>query len=814
MKLSKTTAIIGLIVAVFSISCATQSAVYQKNPTGITLPHGENILDIQICTDEIIRVQYRPKTIIAKDTNLAVIHSWKPIPFKVESKGPDVVLSTSTLKIMIDTATALMTYYTPNDSLLLREKNRTVKPSPEGKYSKITQEWQSDPEAALYGLGQLQNNTLNLANRRDTLVQTNTVAVNPFLLSTDGYGILWNNYSKTIYSNTNGQTAFESDAGDEVDYYFMAGSTLDTIVRNYRIATGTAPMFGKWAYGYWQSKERYKSDKEILAVAKEYRDRNIPIDNIVQDWNYWADITNGETYKATYTKNWSSMEFHPSTYLDPAATIKTLQDKYNLHYMISIWPIHGPGTQIYKTMEQKKHLFAPEHWTKSRLYDASSKEARDLYWKFLNDGLVSKGVDALWMDGTEPEIANPESKALSEQNIKKVEGAAIGPMAQYLNTYSLLTTSGVYNNWRKNYPDKRAFILTRSGFTGQQRNAAATWSGDITANWDVLQKQISSGLNFSISGIPYWTTDIGAFFVKGHGVPGIGPGLYEGSQQEAYRELYVRWFQFGAFCPLFRSHGTQTPREVWQFGEPGDWAYESLVKFDKLRYRLLPYIYSLAWKVTNDHYTLLRPLAMNYKEDRKVWDIKNQFMFGPSFMAIPVTEHQYFPLESDPSKNIATVRETEVYLPENSKWYDFWTGEIQNGGQIISRKTPIDIMPLYVPEGSIVPMGPDKQYASEKAEDPIELRVYTGKNSSFELYEDENDTNNYEKGVYATIKFEWNEASQELTIHKRKGEFPGMLQTRTLHVVWVSSQHGTGAETTLNSDVQVTYTGEKIVIKK
>ena len=508
------------------------------------------------------------------------------------------------------------------------------------------------------------------------------------------------------------------------------------------------------------------------------------------------------------------MEFHPSTYLDPAATIKTLQDKYNLHYMISIWPIHGPGTQIYKTMEQKKHLFAPEHWTKSRLYDASSKEARDLYWKFLQDGLVSKGVDALWMDGTEPEIANPESKALSERNIKKVKGAAIGPMAQYLNTYSLLTTSGVYENWRKNYPDKRAFILTRSGFTGQQRNAAATWSGDITANWDVLQKQISSGLNFSISGIPYWTTDIGAFFVKGHGVPGIGPGLYEGSQQEAYRELYVRWFQFGAFCPLFRSHGTQTPREVWQFGEPGDWAYESLVKFDKLRYRLLPYIYSLAWKVTNDHYTLMRPLAMNYKKDKRVWNIKNQFMFGPAFMVTPVTEHQYFPLEPDSSKNLATVRDTKVYLPGTTKWYDFWTGELHEGGQNISKKTPIDVMPLYVPEGSIIPMGPNKQYATEKAEDPLELRVYTGKDGSFELYEDENDNTNYEKGVHATIAFDWNEANQELTIHQRKGTFPGMLQNRTMHIVWVSEQQGTGIELTQNSDVQITYTGEKVVVKR
>jgi len=693
-------------------------------------------------------------------------------------------------------------------------------------------------------------------------------------------------------------------------------------------------MFGKWAYGYWQSKERYKTQDEIINVVKEYRQRQVPLDNIVQDWQYWGEL------------GWGAMEFVKSRFPNPKAMIKAIHD-LNAHYMISIWPTFDAKTAIYKEMAAKGFMCNKTNGEPGRMYDAFNEKARDLYWHYMYKNLFSIGVDAWWLDATEPEFSGKTPDEIAD-NAKQYGYNALGSWARYLNAYSLMVTKGVYENQRKVTDEKRVYILTRSAYGGQQRYAATTWSGDIVATWKVLRNQISAGLNFCISGIPYWTMDIGAFI----------PNNALGCKDEAYRELYVRWFQFGAFCPIFRSHGTGTPREVWQFGDKGTWAYEALVKFDRLRYRLLPYIYSLAWKVTNEDYTIMRALPFDFDEPA-VHRIDDQYMFGPAFLVNPVTEKMYFehtyigdvipsdhlftadgqtgglttefyngqnfdtlvakrveshldfdwndgsrpkevnqhyysirftgevqtdeageytfvttsndgirlwvdgrlvidnwtdhgatvdmgkivlqahkrypikmeyyqtlggaitklawiPPNRAKQKQQQKITETKfrkVYLPECEGWYDFWTGKFYQAGQVVKSPAPIDVMPLYVRAGSIVPMGPVVQYATEKSADPIELRVYTGADATFTLYEDENDNYNYEKGVYATIPITWNEARKELTIGKRKGKFPGMLQEREFHIVWVRDGHGEGMKEA-RPDRVVRYVGKQVIVKR
>jgi alpha-D-xyloside xylohydrolase len=760
-------------------------------------------------------VEFDPVDSLPEQKSLVATNDWKPVKFKITDEGNSILVSTDYLTLKLNKESGNITFQEKSGKILLAETQRIIISDTvmgEQVYN-LSQSWKLSDDEAIYGLGQLQDGNLNLRNTIDTLIQTNTVAVNPFLVSTQGYGILWDNYSKTIFRDDEKSASFWSEVGDKIDYYFVAGENMDDVISGYRQITGKAPMFGKWAFGYWQSKERYVDANDLMSVVKEYRERKIPIDNIVQDWNYWGDISNKDSIWANAKKNWSSMYFHPSAYKDPAATIKEIHEKYKMHYMISIWPAIGPQTEIYKEMKAKGHLFPPQHWSSGYLYDAYSQEARDIYWKHIKKGIMENGADALWMDGTEPELGDQHTFKISESNIKKFGQTEIGSNARYMNTFSLMTTTGAYNHWRKDFPEKRVFILTRSCFAGQQRNAAVTWSGDVNANWDVFKKQIAAGINYSMAGIPYWTTDIGAFFLHGHDV-GHGPGKYKDNTQNAYREFYVRWFQYGTFNPIFRSHGTHTAREIWRFGKKGEWGYETLLKYDNLRYRLLPYIYSLAWKVTDSDYTIMRALAMDFPNDKDAFDINDQFMFGPNILICPVTDEQYFPLDQSKEQGFRTIKTRKVYLPKGSNWYDFWTGEKLDGGQTITRQTPIEIMPLYVKAGSIIPMGPFKQYATEKPEDPIELRVYSGANASFVVYEDENDNYNYEKGIFAEIPIKWNEEKQELIIGKRKGKFPGMLQERTFHIIWVDADHGADIDPEENIDEIVKYLGERIIIKK
>ncbi|HEM49430.1 MAG TPA: glycosyl hydrolase family 31, partial [Caldithrix sp.] len=484
----------------------------------------------------------------------------------------------------------------------------------------MQQNFRLSQDEGIYGLGQHQNGYFNYRNKKITLTQSNTEAVNPFLISTKNYGILWDNYSKTIFEDNNGNASFWSDIGDNIDYYFVYGKNMDDVISGYRKLTGKAPMYGKYAFGYWQSKEHYDTQAELMSVAKKYRKLKIPIDNMIQDWDYW----NG-------AENWCGMFFDKTLFPEPKEMCDQLH-KMNYHIIISIWPALGRKTLIYEDMLKRGYLYKPVGWAGFKYYDAYNPDANELYWKYLKDGIYSKGLDGWWIDSTEPDVVNAMTKESSEHELKKMGSNYLGSFARYLNTFSLAMTNDLYKFWREESSDRRAYILTRSTFAGQQRNAATTWSGDIGASWEVYKNQISAGLNHCMSGIPYWTFDIGAF------VLGAYDGVFmEGGKEPAYQELYARMFQLGAFTPIFRSHGSETPREIWEMGE----FVEPIIKIDKLRYRLMPYIYSLAWKVTQNDYTIMRGLPMDFGYDKNTYSIGDQFMFGPSIMVNPVTDYMY-----------------------------------------------------------------------------------------------------------------------------------------------------------------------------
>jgi alpha-D-xyloside xylohydrolase len=651
-----------------------------------------------------------------------------------------------------------------------------------------TTQFLSPANEALFGLGCHPEDSLSInykGRNQDLVIKYMTGAI-PVILSTRGYGLLWDNYSPSyFYGGEAGNTKFKymSESGEMVDYYFIYGPSFDNIISSYRKATGEAPMFPKWTFGLFQSQDRYKSQVEVLSVKDNYRKNNIPVDCIVQDWFYWEPDVIG------------SHKFWPERYPDPKAMVAELH-KANIHAMISIWPVMAKGTANYNAMAKAGNL-TTILWdnvmthTFDNYYDAHSEKARKMYWDQARDSLIKpQGWDAWWVDQCEP-----DNGTLLDERRKAV--FAIGRGIDYFNTYSLMHSTGLYENWRKDIPEKRAFFLIRQAFAGQQRNAATLWSSDITCTWNAFRNQVPQGINACVSGIPYWTSDIGGYHFHWQALDWSAP---------KNRELFTRWFQFGTFSPVFRIHGKG---ERALFSDNWDATTKSiLLNYDNLRYRLLPYIYSLAWKVTNEGYTIMRSLAFDFPDDDAIKSIPDQYMFGPAFMVNPVTKSLY---NLSNSQDIKKTR--KVYLPKMSDWYDFWTGKLINGGQTIDADAPIETIPLYVRAGSIIPMGPYLQYATEKGADPIEIRVYTGANADFVLYEDENDTYNYESGKYSTITMNWNEAEKTFTIKDRNGKFPGMLENRTFKIVWVNSNNGTGVEPAKKAEI-IQYTGKEIKIKK
>ena len=829
----------------------------EQGKDGLTLRSEGTVLHIGVCSATVIHVVATPLTKIPQPIVPVVIRPCDNAAFVMSSTPSMVSLKTSALRVEIDRATLSVRFLSADGHVVLGEQphlGREITPVDiDGTHTyKIRQDFLLSPGEALYGLGQHQEGILNLRDIPVQLLQANTNIAIPFLLSTNGYGLLWNNPSLTdfdpateaipldsvgagtfhtgpageygflltgnyraklhlaigkkniiditnmwvpasagakiklnadttykLVAQSGGNThlfvrapsdsmTFGSQAGNAVDYYFFYGPQPSQVISEYREFTGTAPLLPRWAYGFWQCRERYSSQKQILDIAKEFRDRKIPVDVMVQDWQYWGKY------------GWNALRFDESNYPDPKDMLSQLHAQ-NLHMVISVWAKFGAQTAVDQQFRDD-HLVLrsvasngepgeakePEDWV-----DLFNPKAQKLYWSDINRNLFSIGLDGWWLDASEPE-GDP----------LKNDNTFLGPGKIVRNAYPLYETSAVYDGQRATTPTKRVVILSRSAFAGQQRNGSISWSGDISANWQTLQRQIPAGLGFAMSGFPYWTTDIGGFFRPA-----------DQYTSPDYHELLIRWFQFGTFCPIFRIHGYQSRTEMWNYGPQVE---KILTEYDQLRYRLLPYIYSSAWGVTSRGQIIMKALPFVYPNDPSLRDISDQFFFGDSLLISPVTSPH------------ATSR--EVVLPAANDWVDFWTGRTYRGGQTIQADAPLNRIPIMVKAGSIVPMGPVVQDAETK-EDPLEIRIYPGRNADFLLYEDGGDGYTYEKGQRAGIPLHWDDRQKTLSIGAPSGSFPGMLQQHNFRISIVQEGRGTGLTSGSHPDRTVLYNGQAMTVR-
>ena len=800
-----------LFLIVFSTMSNINAQNFQKTSNGVSVPVNGLNVSIEFYSPETVRVLKSPIGNDFEKKSHSVIKTPESVNVSLSENENQIIISSSKLKVYINRKNGAVSFISPEEKSLLVEKDygaqfTSIKDVNEDSYV-VRQSYVLDKDEEIYGLGQFQDGNMSQRNQKLHLLQEILITAVPVMQSSKGYGVFWDNYSPTDFTDSVFETSFESRVGDCVDYYFMYGGNSDGVVKQIRNLTGQAPMFPYWTYGYWQSKERYKSQQEALDVVKKYRTLGVPIDGLIQDWQYWGD-----------NSHWNGMEFLNPEFPNPKKMIDEVHN-LNAHVIFSIWSSFGPKTKPFKELNEKGLLFDFKTWPLTekniwpqpkdakksgvRVYDAFNPDARDIYWKYLNKGIFSLGNDGWWMDSTEPDHFEREDKDYDEQTY-------LGSFRKYRNLYPLKTVGGVYDHQRATSDDKRVFILTRSAFAGQQRYGANSWSGDVTANWPHFKNQIAAGLNFSLTGIPYWNTDIGGFFLWNYP---------ETNRNSAYKELYVRWLQYGAFCPMMRSHGTDGPREIYQFGEKGTWAYDAIEKFINLRYRLLPYIYATSWDVTANSSSMIRALVMDFADDKKALDINDEYMFGKSLLVCPVTDPMYVEVKKEDNRFVGgkedfnTTKSREVYLPANTKWTDFWTGKTYDGGQTIQAEAPIDIMPLYVKSGAILPMGPLVQYATEKINAPIEIRIYPGADGEFVLYDDEKDNYNYEKGKYALVKLTWDDQNKSLTIGKRQGSFAKMKKTQKFNIVLVNSKNGIGDKPSKTFTKTITYKGKEKTIQ-
>ena len=935
-----------LVLLVAAPAVALRAASVEQTPDGVILPVGDGWLRLTVCADDTVRVSF------AKDHTFAVFH---PSLVAVPQKSPPpkwsfatdsgtATLTTAKLKARVDLATGAATFLDATGNVVLAEKagGRALEAATvEGEQTfHARQQWLANTDESLHGLGQQQLGIVDVKGYDLDLWQRNSVVVVPFLVSSRGYGILWDNngytrfgdlrpfeaipaanlvdatgqpgglttgtftaaapdtlqgaritadltraaggrgggargggasttrwageviapttgdYQFQTYSNgglkvwldgrlvidrwrqawlaeydqvkirleagrhyalkvesggdqantmrlrwktpdESADTSLWSEVGDGVDYYFVYGPELDQVVAGYRRLTGAATMLPRWAFGLWQSYQRYERAQQSLDVVAGFRSRGIPFDNIVQDWMYWRENA------------WGSHEFDLARFPDPVAWIKAIHDQH-ANLMISVWGKFYSGDYVgndnFKAMQAAGYLYQPtlteniHDWVgrggyNFTFYDAFSTGARDLFWKQINQGLFQKGVDAWWMDATEPDVVQPSPPTL-EKTKHFIGATALGSPSRMLNAYALENSRGIFEGQRTTAPDQRVFILTRSGFAGQQRYSAVTWSGDITSTWTAMRKQIAAGLGFSVSGNPYWTMDTGGYTMESR----FSSANITPANAEEWRELNARWFEFSAFSPFLRVHGELRSREMWTLGGETHPAYLAELKFDRLRYALLPYLYSLAGGVTQDGGTMMRPLVMDFRTDPAAREIADQFMFGPAFLVSPVTTYQ--------------ARSRRVYLPPTpGGWYDFWTGAALAGGQTLEAPAPFDAMPLHIRAGAIIPFGPVLQYTGEKPADPITLCVYAGADGAFTLYEDDGLTNGYEKGQFTQIPLRWNDATRTLTVGRRTGAFPGMLAERTFNLVVVSKDQPAGFSFDPKPVATIRYHGDAADLK-
>jgi len=618
----------------------------------------------------------------------------------------------------------------------------------------------------ILGLGQYEDGIINYRDHREYLYESNMRIAIPFFVTTGGYGVYIDSESNMIFTSAGNEISFNIATTDKISYYIFLGDGIDEIIAGYQQITGRASMLPKWVFGYIQSKERYESQDETLQIMRQFRDRKIPIDCIVQDWYSWEEGL------------WGEKIFDKKRFPDLKSMVDTLHGS-NIHYMVSVWPNMNPDSSNYAEFKEAGKLLP-----NSNLYDAFDKEARDLYFDQCRREIMDSGSDGLWCDNAEPFSDadwNGEKKRPEEDRYNLVVGDSLRSIPwEQINAYGLYHAKGIYENWRKHYPGKRVVNLTRSGYASCQKYGTILWSGDITAKWSTLKKQIAEGMKMGLSGMPYWTLDIGGFFVvkdkyenRGCNSTSTDPlwfwdGDYnEGIGDMGYCELYTRWLQFGTFLPIFRSHGTDTPREPWQFDE---FFYNPIVKFIKLRYELMPYIYSLAYMAHKESYIIMRSLAFDYSYDKCALACDDQYMFGPSILVCPVTEAMYYAAGSIPIEG--NKRNRNVYLPEGTKWYDFWDNRIFEGGNYINYEAPIDIIPVFVKGGSIISMSEPMNYAGEKDGAIKELRVYAGSDCEMVIYNDKGDDYDFENNGYCEINAKYNEEGRTLILEKAKGDYP------------------------------------------
>ncbi len=738
---------------------------------------GAQEVNIEFITPSIVHVVKGKPT-----KSLTVICPKQDVPLKQNGS----TLSSSELSVRLDKASGCLTFMTAKGKVLLREKRCDV--------ARVSQTFLLDKDEAIYGLGTFQNGKMNRRGEKKRMEQSNLEDFQSVLQSIKGWGLYWENYSPTVFEDNAEGMTFTSEAGEGIDYYFMWGGSADGVIAQMRRLTGDVPMFPLWTYGFWQSKERYKSARELLGIVDKYRELQVPLDGIIQDWQYW-----GSNYL------WNAMDFLTEEFSNGRRMIDEVHRK-NAHFMISIWASFGPMTQQFRELDAKGLLLPIETWPQSgltfwpprmeypsgvKVYDAFSADARAIYWKYLKR-LYSYGTDAWWMDSTDPDFYNPRESDYAHP----VTG---GTWRSLRNAFPLATVRGVYEAQRREADNrKRVFIMTRSSFAGQQHYGSNMWTGDVASSWDMLRKQVPAGLSFSLTGNPNFNTDIGGFFCGSYNTKGSGSA----PRNPQFQELFVRWMQYGLFCPVFRSHGADAPREIWQFGKKGEPVYDAIEKTVRLRYRLIPYLYATAWQATSADGSYLRPLFSDFASDRKVWDMTDEFLFGSSILAAPVLEAQFTEeqiikedamtgwdrkeVKADAAQGAvdwSAAKTATKYLPRGAEWYDFWSGTRYKGGQSVTLSTPLDLVPMFVRAGSILPLAPEMQYVGEKDWSELELRVYPGADGSFTLYEDEGDGYNYEKGLYSLIPISWNDRSRTLTIGDRKGEYPGMLSERSFTVV-------------------------------
>jgi alpha-D-xyloside xylohydrolase len=779
------------LIITLSVSLSAQN--YQKTSNGVKTQVGTTYIEVQFYSPTIVRVLKSPKGETLKKKSLAVIKEPEATRFNIEKFNNVITLASSDVVVTLNLTTGDVVFNGTDTRPFIAEKSVssvfTPKQYKSGKTYEVKQTFLLDKQEAIYGLGQHQQGHMNQRGQEVYLRQSNTEIAIPIIHSVKGYAVYWDNYAPTIYKDSYEGLSFTSSSGKCIDYYFMYGKDMDGTIAQIRDLTGQAPMFPLWTYGFWQSRERYVSQDELVGVVKKYRELNVPLDGIIQDWQYWS----------TDNKYWNAIEFGNPTFPDPKKMIDDVH-KLDAHIAISVWPSFGPETNIHKDLKKKKLLFDFDTYPHNigvKVYDAFNPEARKIYWDYMNKNQFALGMDGWWLDATEPE----DNSGNEDLNYSTY----LGTYRDVANAYPLVSVGGVCDHQRKVSSDKRVYILTRSAFVGQQRYGANSWSGDIESRWNVLHDQIAAGLNFSLCGIPYWNTDIGGFWA--------GRAYPEGIKDRAYHELYVRWLQFGTFTPMMRSHGTNTPREIFQFGEKGNWAYDVQEKYINMRYSLMPYMYSIGYDITQNAGTMMRALSMDFASDTKVHDIDNQYMFGKSILVIPVTDSMYVDrIDGKVVENFNTIKSQKVYLPEGADWYDFWTGEKGKGGQTLSKSAPIDIIPLYIKAGSILPWGPKVQYAEEKRWDDLDIFVYPGADAEFVLYEDENNNYNYEKGAFSTIKMKWNDKSHTLIIGASHGEFPGMLKKRNFKITLLGE--GKSIRSSLGKpDQLIVYQGQEINVK-